>query len=398
MIAWRSPFPVRSWLNWSSFRRGLQTAHLWVGLILSIPLIVIGISGSILMLQFEMPRLGVPHAPGRGEIRSIEEIVAAARATLRADARITRIGMPIERGEPASIRHVAQQQRDGGGNYGGNIVYVDPVTLEILGQGFQNRPHWIFGTMRTLHATLFVQGLSERSLVGWIGVAMLLLSLSGLVLWWPRHGRWRSAFSIRRGARGFVLHHDLHAAFGIWTFALFIILSVSGIYLSFPRTFRDGVEFILPMGYNFSPEAEAPATAGLPPLNLDEAVALTRRFVPDVDPATIQIPNRATEVLVMTFQPRGYGVGSPTVLVSVDRQARSVAYVDDPRAYAIGEQVVIWQRLLHSGLGLGLIYKLLVFVSGFLPLLFAITGLRMWWLKRVQRRITLPEAVPEIAE
>jgi hypothetical protein len=60
--------------------------------------------------------------------------------------------------------------------------------------------------------------------------------------------------------------------------------------------------------------------------------------------------------------------------------------------------VVIWQRLLHSGIGLGAVYKFLVFVSGFLPLLFAITGLRMWWLKRMQRRITIADEVPAVAE
>jgi uncharacterized iron-regulated membrane protein len=83
----------------------------------------------------------------------------------------------------------------------------------------------------------------------------------------------------------------------------------------------------------------------------------------------------------------------------VDRAARQIVYVDDPRTYAAGERVVIWQRLLHSGLGLGVAYKLLVFLSGLLPLLFAITGFRMWWLKRAQRRYTVVDgAFPQSAE
>jgi uncharacterized iron-regulated membrane protein len=387
-----------SWFEWSAFRRGLQTIHLWAGLILSIPFIVIGISGSVLVLQPEMPRFDMPHAPARGEIQGLEAIIAAATATLPEDARVTRVNMPQIVGEPAAVRHVPAAQRGGGGNYGGNIVYVDPVSLEILGRGFQNRPHWIFGWMRTLHATLFLQGLSERSLVGWLGVAMFLLSLSGLVLWWPRRGRWGNAFLVRPRAKGFILHHDLHAAFGIWTLALFLILSVSGVYLAFPRTFRDVVGTFMPTGYNSGETVQAPATAGMPPLGLDEAVALVRTQVRDVDPLSVQIPNRPNDVLVMNFAPRGYGVGAPSVLVSIDRAERSLVYVDDPRDYEIGEKVVIWQRLLHSGIGLGVIYKFLVFVSGFLPLLFAITGLRMWWLKRVQRRITVADEVPAVAE
>ncbi len=37
----------------------------------------------------------------------------------------------------------------------------------------------------------------------------------------------------------------------------------------------------------------------------------------------------------------------------------------------MGERVVLWQRWLHSGLGLGIVWRVLVFISGFLPLFFA---------------------------
>jgi hypothetical protein len=43
------------------------------------------------------------------------------------------------------------------------------------------------------------------------------------------------------------------------------------------------------------------------------------------------------------------------------------------------------------------VWKVLVFFSGFLPLLFAITGLRMWQLRRAQRR-SLPEGLGAPAE
>jgi hypothetical protein len=48
--------------------------------------------------------------------------------------------------------------------------------------------------------------------------------------------------------------------------------------------------------------------------------------------------------------------------------------------------MLVWLRVLHYGRGLGEVWRILVFFSGFLPLLFAITGFRMWQLKRAQRR------------
>jgi uncharacterized iron-regulated membrane protein len=69
----------------------------------------------------------------------------------------------------------------------------------------------------------------------------------------------------------------------------------------------------------------------------------------------------------------------------------------DPRNYSAGKQMLVWLRVLHYGQGLGHIWRALVFLSGLLPLLFAITGVSMWWLKRARRR-EIPDALPQPAE
>jgi uncharacterized iron-regulated membrane protein len=245
----------------------------------------------------------------------------------------------------------------------------------------------IFTVARTLHATLYVRNLSDRSFIGWLGIALTLLSLSGLVLWWPRPGRWRSALTIKRHLRGFRLHHDVHGVFGFWTFALLLVVCVSGVYLAFPRSFRDTVAALFPIGQEYTFSENTPPAQGLPPLTLDEAVAMATAAVPAIEPLTFQLPTRPGQVMVMTFVPKGYGTGVPTVMVSINPEARQIEYVDDFRKYAVGERIILWQRQLHSGLGLGLLYKALVFLSGLLPLVFAITGVRMWWVKRTARRL-----------
>ena len=40
---------------------------------------------------------------------------------------------------------------------------------------------------------------------------------------------------------------------------------------------------------------------------------------------------------------------------------------------------------LHFSVGMGGVWTFLVFLTGLLPLLFAITGLNIWWLKRRAR-------------
>jgi uncharacterized iron-regulated membrane protein len=51
-------------------------------------------------------------------------------------------------------------------------------------------------------------------------------------------------------------------------------------------------------------------------------------------------------------------------------------------------------ELLHGGEGLGPIWKFLVFLTGFLPLIFVVTGLTMWLKKRKARMPMSQPIVP----
>ena len=211
------------------------------------------------MFQPEAPRWSQPHASAIGEQQSLEAILGAARASLPGSS-ATRITVPERPGEPATIRFRTNSAQRGD-NDRGHLVFVDPVSLQILGQIERPRAARIFNTMRTLHATLYVRTISDRSFVGWMGIALILSCISGLVLWWPRIGKWRGAFGVAQDARGLRLFHDLHRAVGFWSLIVLLVVSISGLYLSFPRTFRDTVGMVMPLGQFF----DEPSIADTPP-------------------------------------------------------------------------------------------------------------------------------------
>jgi uncharacterized iron-regulated membrane protein len=89
------------------------------------------------------------------------------------------------------------------------------------------------------------------------------------------------------------------------------------------------------------------------------------------------------------MNPEPYGNGAPQIFAFVGPSA--VSSIVDPRTYSLGKRILVWLRVLHYGYGFGPIWTVLVFISGFLPLFFGITGFRMWQLKRA-RRAPLPAA------
>jgi hypothetical protein len=77
----------------------------------------------------------------------------------------------------------------------------------------------------------------------------------------------------------------------------------------------------------------------------------------------------------------GHQRGEPAITALVDPRRRSLSAVFDPRDFSLGERIIVWQRALHAGQGLGWTWRTLVFLSGLLPALFAVTGVAMWWIK-----------------
>jgi uncharacterized iron-regulated membrane protein len=76
--------------------------------------------------------------------------------------------------------------------------------------------------------------------------------------------------------------------------------------------------------------------------------------------------------------------------VLVDPWTRRVVDTYDPQRFSLGERIIAWQHALHAGQGLGWVWKILVFLSGLLPLLFTVSGVAMWRLKRQRKLLTEP--------
>src|SRR6185369_2826052 len=123
-------------------------------------------------------------------------------------------------------------------------------------------------------------------------------------------------------------------------------------------------------------------------LTPDEAALLALSSIPNSRVIQVQVPPRPDGVYMVTLVPRPFDDAAPQISTFIGPGPEILDAVD-PRNYSAGKQMLLWLRTLHYGHGLGEIWRGLVFLSGFLPLLFAITGLRMWQLKRAQRR-TLP--------
>lgn len=384
-------------MGWWQFRKWLQLVHLWAGLSLGIPIIVIGLTGSLIVAQDWYSELSVPSASARGQVQPIANIVTAAEKFAPAGWPVTVVNMPTHVGMAAAVQLGLPPGRRprGGRNLQGMTLYLDPVSLKFLGSQERRRQSQVNQNLRSLHIALMVPQYYGVQIVGFLGIAMTLFGLSGLALWWPRKGQWRSAFMLKRGLRGFRLNRDLHSVTGFWSLLVFLVVCISGVDLAFPVTFQSAVGRILQLNYTLTSATVDPATAASivnrNALTPDEATRVAAASVPHARVVQIQLPPRADGVYMVTMVPRIAGDSAPQISTFIG-PGPEVIDVVDPRNYSPGKQMLVWLRVLHYGQGLGDVWRALVLLSGLLPLLFGITGFSMWWLKRAQRS-TIPGAL-----
>jgi uncharacterized iron-regulated membrane protein len=96
-----------------------------------------------------------------------------------------------------------------------------------------------------LHDDL-LSGRTGRKINGAGAVAVVLMCLTGIVIWWPGIARWRAHLKLQRGVgwRRFTWH--LHGVFGFWSAALLLVLAASGTYLCFPDQFAALADWLEP--------------------------------------------------------------------------------------------------------------------------------------------------------
>lgn len=383
-------------MTYHAVRRTLFTIHMWVGLILGILLAALGLSGSMLVYDEAIANFisPVPHATTAGQPLPLTMIAGIARDAAAAkglDHPQLQISVPDAPGEAISVRaggispmgNMGAQNRAAGGERRGREgaraggpggarglqIFIDPVSGEVLGTRRAMLPP-ILTFAHQLHGN-FMMGRDGRLwAVGPMGIAMVLLGLTGIVLWWPKRGQWKYAFLVRRTAKGLRFHRELHAATGIWIFVVFMAVSVSGVVIVWPQTFG-----MFPAGTN---PRQVPSVAPMEGrrLGATEAIIAARTAVPGLTPRSVTLPARPDQAISVSYLAHG----AVNATVFVDPYRGTVVSVRDP-----SQRFMAWMRPVHDGSTLGPVWRFLVFLSGLVPALFVVTGIVMWAKKRKRR-------------
>jgi uncharacterized iron-regulated membrane protein len=255
-------------------------------------------------------------------------------------------------------------------------VYVNPYTAAVLGErpsgpDFLSRVH-------QLHLRLLIQTKADpgKTIMSWAGVAILILAVSGVYLWWPymrvtvRRPWWNRRFWL-----------DLHNAVGICSFAFLIVLAATGIMIGFEET-------TTPMVYRLTnsermqlPRSIPAGPAGARPIGADRAVAIARAAIPGAEPFQIGVPGARGAYQVRSHFPEDLTPGGRSFVV-VDQWTGAVLFAQGSRTAPAGTRIVNFNRAVHTGDVFGVPSKILMSLMSLAVVAQFVSGLVMWWRRK----------------
>lgn len=345
--------------------------HKWIGLALAILIIPLCVTGAALVWDEALDHAVNPqrYAVDSGQSLAPGQLAAAAQAAV-GTAKIATIKLPAEPGAPA-IASTGPTPSKTQGPASRTNVYLDPASGKVL--DVANSRSGLVMVMHQLHGTMLIP-VWGRSIVGWIGVAMLFSCFTGIWLWWPTVGKWVRGLRWRRHRN---LDTNLHHLFGFWIAVPLFVLSLTGAWISFPTFFGPLVgENARPMGFS----AERAAMNKAQPLPVTKtSLAMAQAAALAKQPGSVtQIawPTDYKALWQVTIKP---AKGKPAT-VAVDDATGTASIAPDANRGQAG--IARLMRQIHDGTGMGIVWQVIIFLGGVLPAILAITGVIMWWRAR----------------
>lgn len=387
----------------TSLYRAIWRWHFYAGLI-SIPfLVLLAATGSLYLFKDEIDRSVFSDrnvVAVLGTRLSPEAIVTAALATT-AGASATSYKDPAS-ADASAIVTVATDQGDA-------KVYADPYTGRVLDNvGSEQEFNHV---VKKIHS-LEILGKYPNRWMEAIGGFAIILTISGIYLWWPRD-RLGGVFKIRWMPGRRALWRDLHAVSGAYLGLLALFLAVSGMPWSgvwgsqvnslatdlgvgYPEMLWDAVPTSdVPLHYAVpsagwtvenSPMPKSTPEAAARPIGLDKAIEIAKgrgiaegfdMTLPDgpegVYTASI-FPDRLADQ--RTIHIHQYS-GKPIV---------DLTFAD----YGGAAKAIEWGINVHMGQEWGLFNQLLMLSACLAIILMSVSASVMWWKRRPRGRVGVP--------
>jgi uncharacterized iron-regulated membrane protein len=362
-------------------RRAIFQIHLYTGLLIGALITLSGLTGSLLVFGQELDEALNPNllcVSPQGEPVSIQMVIDAVRQNYPTHD-LKRIKLPQDIQSTYEVRL----------NFGERVkVYIDPYTNQILGS--RTNDNSIKEFVYVLHAEMFA-GEIGKTVIGISAILLLLLIITGVIVWWPGRKHLRRGLTIQRKASWKRINHDIHNVFGIFAMPLLLLSAITGVYLIFHAPFERVVAWLTGSSPRLAPPRVA-SHKGEGFLPLDRIVKNADAALPEGKTTWVILPSSPTAAIIVRkkLPAEMHPVGRS--FVHLDPCTGEVLLVENALQAPPGTRMINTLYPLHTGVAGGFFTRVLQFICGLVPAVLYVSGFIKWW-----NRIVVKKHHPPVA-
>ncbi len=358
----------------------LWAIHSWTGLYAGIAIAFLSLTGAAALFRSEFDTLLNPGLrivkPGETKM-TMSSVVEKVKAQ-HPDKHLFEVELPVHSTGTWNIRLLAKEQERLFPVFW--EVFVNPYTGEMLGQ--RNYYKTFSYYLRNLHVR-FYEGFYGRQIVGLAGLALLVSTITGLLI----YGRFmkKQAFGTIRKKNLRISQADYHKLIGSAALIFNLMIAITGAWLGLQPYLQKWMDIDRPNTFQRSPQPFSKADDLACPVDFDRAYEAARLHFPTLMPTLIRPSNNGDgTITILGDVPRQVYERNSNKIVLDKKNYKPLFIYNISEAHA-GAKLFFVQESLHfgdfGGLGLKILYCLLGLTSGFL----SITGFIVY-LERARKK------------
>jgi uncharacterized iron-regulated membrane protein len=356
-------------------RRFVRTLHLWLGLSLGGLFVMLGLTGAILTFYPEIDAALHPEIRVEASAPDWDKALATVRMAYPDKHGPWRLEVTAKPGAiPARYYNPPETN---GRDFAPMMVWLSPDGGAVLRRDYWGdyAVTWIYD----LHYRMLL-GETGGTVLGYFGIALVLLLISGLWAWWPR-GSWTKALRYKGQAAPSRKLRDIHKRAGLWGFGFLLILSVTGVMLALPKA-SDALLSGIFGGADEMPKPHSVLNNGRQ-IRAAAALRSAQRALPKARITWIEIPGAGDGTFrIRMQQPSDPSTRFPHSFVWIDQYSGRILAAMDAEKSGATTKINNWVHPLHDGSAGGIATRFITATAGLVPLLLFVTGILRWRMRR----------------
>ena len=240
-------------------------------------------------------------------------------------------------------------------------VYVNQYTGAVLGST-EDGNNWIL-KVHDLHVN-FLSGKAGNEIVTWASFGLLVLALTGIVLWWPR-----KVYRVTTGTSLPRKNRDLHFSVGFWSSGAMLLFALTGLGLHYQTGKLLGL-------LNTSSAAKRLPGQGT---TIEGMMAAARAALPGATIPRLLLPEKAGDPVFLYQRFPEDKTPAGRSFTTIDPKTGDILSVGSTRTAPLLQTALVqYTREIHTGTLLGLPTKILVVVFALMLTVLAVTGPIIW--------------------